>query len=206
LEPIVITEPTLEPVVKAEAKAHCRIDVDDTAQDSMLDIYITRARDYLEWVTQRTILKKRLQANFDAWPCSGVFELPWATPLISVVSVTYVDKDEVSHTWASTEYATSVGSTKKWGRVALKSGKSFPSDELSVLDPIRIVYDAGLDTSASPAMEADASTKGAILELVARFFDIPEAEMITDRAAVQARELQYGFRAIAQRLLARYEF
>lgn len=206
MEPIVLSGPVLEPVTLAEAKAHCRIDSSGVDQDSLIEIYISAARDYLEFVTKRTIHRKLLQHNLDQWPCYGAVDLPFATPLLSIESIVYVDSDEVSHTWDASNYATSAGSRKKWGRVLLKSGCAFPGDSLSPSDPIRITYYAGIDPSASPVIEPEANEKLAILQLVARFFDIPEAEMITDRKSVEAVELKYGFRAIAQRLLAKYEF
>jgi uncharacterized phiE125 gp8 family phage protein len=203
--PIVITEPIIEPVTLTEAKAHCRVDTSDNEQDALISGMISAARDYVEWATGLTIHQKTLQLNLEAWPSCGVIELPGATPLVEVVSIKYYDTDEVEHTWGSSEYVTSAGSKRKFGRVAPKYSYTFPSVSLSPLDPIRITYTAGIAT-ASPMAEADATVKRLVLELVARMFEIRESETITDRASVAAVAMQYGTDALISRLKVDYAF
>lgn len=194
----VITEPTLEPITLADAKQQCNIDVDHDGQNTLIESFIVAARDYVEWRTGITVHEKTLQLHLDRWPC-GAIELPGATPLIAVTSVTYYDSDNTPTVWSSSNYATSVGSNRKIGRIAPNYGVSYPSFTPYALDPIRIRYRAGI-AIASPATEAEDVAKQSVRELVAGMFANRESEIVTDRAVIAAIAMNYGVEAMIARL------
>jgi uncharacterized phiE125 gp8 family phage protein len=69
-----VTQPTVEPISIAEAKAQARID--DTAEDLiLLASYISAAREWAESYTERTFVHTRWQLRTDAFPSE--FRLPF---------------------------------------------------------------------------------------------------------------------------------
>lgn len=107
-----VTAPTLEPVLLAEAKSHCRIDSDD--EDGLLAGYILAARHHCETYLRRALITQTWDLLIDNdWPCETIngyqqlrINLP-KSPLISVTSITYVDGSGISQTLASNQYQVS---------------------------------------------------------------------------------------------------
>lgn len=67
-----LTEPAAEPVTLAEAKAHCRVDID--ADDTLIQGYIRTARELCEDYVERAFVTQQLQMKLDQWPIE--VELP----------------------------------------------------------------------------------------------------------------------------------
>ena len=67
-----LTEPATEPVTLAEAKAHCRVDID--ADDTLIQGYIRTARELCEDYVERAFVTQQLQMKLDQWPIE--VELP----------------------------------------------------------------------------------------------------------------------------------
>lgn len=82
------TAPTREPVTLTEAKTHLRID--HSEEDGTLAGYILAARHHIEGATRRALSPQTWELTLDHFP--PVIELPMP-PLVSVVSVKYVDRD-----------------------------------------------------------------------------------------------------------------
>lgn len=85
-----LTAPAVEPITLAEAKAHCR--VDHSTDDSLIQGYITAAREWVEDYVDRSLVTQRLVMKLDAFPHE--IELP-RPPMIAsgtatAVTVTYV--------------------------------------------------------------------------------------------------------------------
>lgn len=162
--------PAIEPVTVEEAKAHCRISVND--EDALLTRLIKVGRSMVEERTQRALITQTWDAKYDAWPCvglGGAFELPLA-PLQSVTSITYVDTDGTTQTWDSASYQVSApsGPIADRGRVALAYGYYFPVLRTLTLDAVRIRFVCGYGTAASSVPE---DLRTAILFLVHEMYD-----------------------------------
>lgn len=84
-----ITEPTIEPVSIAEAKAHLRVDADFTDDDLYIQSLISAARYHVETVSDRTLVRSQWQLKFDHFP-SWDLELPRPPIATGQISVTYV--------------------------------------------------------------------------------------------------------------------
>ena len=83
------TEPAVEPVTLAEAKAHCRIDTTD--DDAYLATLVTAARTYVEDVLDITMITTILEARYDCFP---LWELTLPRPPLASQTVTVIYRDE----------------------------------------------------------------------------------------------------------------
>lgn len=89
-----ITEPTVEPVSIAEAKAHLRIDQDFTDDDLYVQSLISAARMHVENASDRTLILSQWQMKLDVFP-SWDIELPKPPIAPGDVVVSYIPSDAV---------------------------------------------------------------------------------------------------------------
>jgi uncharacterized phiE125 gp8 family phage protein len=147
--PIIITEPTIEPVTLAEAKSVLRVSHDD--DDMMIAGYIKSAREWAENYADIYIMTQVVEWRFDRWPGS-VFNLD-LFPLQSVDSIKYDDTSspitEQTLT-ANTDYWSVI---TKCGRIeAINSWPSLTDRP----DAVKIRCTVGYaDTGASPSVLRD---------------------------------------------------
>ncbi|MGJ8619610.1 MAG: head-tail connector protein [Methylophilaceae bacterium] len=135
---IVITEPTEEPVSVAEAKLHGH--VDDAAEDTLIGIYISAAREQCEHILGRSIMPQTLELTLDQFPVAEIELLkPPVTDLVGVYYADPVTLQEV--TLASDQYTLD---TKRSGQVWLlpTSEASWP-ETADVANAVRVRYEAG---------------------------------------------------------------
>lgn len=154
--------PTVEPVSIQDARLHCRID--DNADNSYVSALITAARIMAEQYTRRVFITQSWVMYMDAWPCERFIEIPKA-PLQGISSIVTYDDDDVSTTFASSNYYRDTISTP--GRVVLRSGASWPDVE-RVANGIVINFVAGY--AASPA-GIPQDIRQAILMIVAHLYE-----------------------------------
>jgi uncharacterized phiE125 gp8 family phage protein len=133
-----ITAPAAEPVSLETAKLHLR--VDGTADDVLIAVYIKSARELGEGLAGRAFVTQTLELVIDEWPSDGKLKLP-RSPLQSVTSVKYLDKDKVEHTW--TDYV--VDERSEPGMIIFNDT---PSDELFVSGAIAVRFVAGYGLAA----------------------------------------------------------
>lgn len=146
----VYTAPYAEPMSLTEAKLHLR--VDSTADDTHIPGLISAAREYWEGVQCRALVLQTLELIMDAWPDGDEIRLPQA-PLRAVSSISYVDIDDTTTTFAASNY--NVNLKASLGRITLGYGKSWPSASLRKGGAITIRFVAGYATPFT----ADASTE-----------------------------------------------
>ena len=172
---VLVTGPASEPVSKEEAKAHLR--VDGTDDDSYITALITTARRHVEAILRRALMPQTWKLVLDSWPTDIVkFAKP---PLTSVSSVTYLDENGDSQTFASTNYV--VDTAGEPGRLTLAKDASWPTDELYTLGAVQIQFVAGYaDVDAVPQ-----EYKQAILLLVGHFYENREAVVAAQGANIQ---------------------
>lgn len=117
----VVTEPAIEPVSRAEAKWHARIDVND--EDVLIDGYIHAARRQVEKDTGRALVNTVYDFTIDAFPEERAIRLPrW--PVASVTSITSYDDDDVVSTFAASKYFVDTAQR----RIRLNDGETWPTD------------------------------------------------------------------------------
>lgn len=171
------TAPSVEPLSASEAKSHIRVDISD--DDTLIGTYIKAARQDRENFTRRAFVSQTWDLYLDAFPGSSVIELP-KPPLQSVTHIKYTDEDGNETEFSSDSYQVDIYSEP--GRIMLKSGYSWPSDTLQVMNGVQIRFVCGYGDAGSDVPEnfrrAIALIVGSLYEnrediSVAQLFSIP---------------------------------
>ncbi len=141
------TAPAVEPVALAEAKAHCRVDA--SADDALIQGYITTAREWVEDYIDRALVTQQLVMKLDAFPPE--IELP-RPPMIAsgtatAVTITYVTGEAGgTATLSSSQYRVDRDSTP--GVIRTLYGGSWPSHLLDQ-NSVTVSWWAGYGDAAS---------------------------------------------------------
>ncbi len=163
----VTTPPAIEPISYNEAKAQLRR-FDDEEQ-TLIEFYITVARQYAEEVQHRAYIEQEILYTLDRWPSRNRILLPRA-PLMSVTSVQYRDFEGNIETLPAANYT--VITNEEPGMIVLNDGETWPTETLFPVSGIRIVFEAGYGTTAA---SVPATVKQAILMLIAHYMENREA-------------------------------
>lgn len=135
----ITTAPTVEPITLLEAKEFMRVDNDD--ENPLIESLISVAREKIESDTKRAIAAQTLRYNLDSFPWdSRVISIP-RPPLVAVSSITYIDEDGVTQTWAASNYV--VDSSSEPGRVQLAENSEWPETQSGRINAVAINYTAG---------------------------------------------------------------
>jgi len=119
------TAPASLPVTTADMKLHLR--VDQSADDTLIDILVGGAMEKAETETQRALITQTWYMYLDGFPLCTYFYLP-KPPLQSVTSIKYNDVDGAEQTLSTSVY----GVDKQNGvasRIYLKENQSWPDTE-----------------------------------------------------------------------------
>lgn len=92
--------PPSEPIHLDEAKLHCRVELDFTADDALIGALITAARSQVEASTTRRLVTRGLRATMSGFPC----EIELQSPARKVTSVSYLDEAGATQTVDSDDY------------------------------------------------------------------------------------------------------
>lgn len=86
-----LTQPPVEPVSLAEAKAHIRVDTED--DDALIQALIASSREWVENYLDRTLIRTQWQMRLDFFPHSIALPRPPFTPeqQLQTVAITYTD-------------------------------------------------------------------------------------------------------------------
>lgn len=170
----VSSAPSIEPISLVDAKAHMNI-TDDTDDDTYITTLITAARKYGESRQCRTYINTTLVWKLEGFPRQihstaeriRVLYVPRA-PLSSVSSITYIDNDGNSQTWASSKYT--VDTDTEPGRIEPAFGEAWPSTR-NIFNAVTVTYIAGYGSSKSDVPE---TTRQAILLMVEHLYGFRE--------------------------------
>lgn len=144
----IATAPAVEPVSLSEAKIDLRVDHDD--DDTLIAALITSARMEAEGLARRAFISQTLDLSLTNWPADGYIRLP-LPPVASVTSVTYYKDDNTSATMSSSDYI--VVTDIDPAVLTLAKDKTWPSDALRTVAPIRVRYVAGYGATAASVPE-----------------------------------------------------
>jgi uncharacterized phiE125 gp8 family phage protein len=160
------TAPTTEPLSSTEAKLHLRVDASD--EDTLITALITAARQHVENIAGRALISQTWVALFEEWP-KDHFELPMATPLVSVSSVKYTPDGGVETTLSSSVYY--ANTVAYVGNVSLADDQAWPTDTLRTQNPISVEYVCGNANAAA----VPSAIKAAMLLHIGHLFENREA-------------------------------
>ncbi len=176
-----VTAALAEPVTQAEMKTF--LNVTTTDDDTLIDTMISAARDLVEKITQRALVRRTYRADIGGF--YSKISLAWV-PLASVTSVKYYDTASPSVLTALADSSSSPLVTSEVYRVNeagsmlyLVNGESWPTTDLRH-DAVQITYVAGYaPDSASPldhAANVPDALKAALKLLVADMYLNREAQ------------------------------
>lgn len=182
-----VTPPAVEPIDLTTLKEHMRVDFTDS--DTLLNNYITAAREYVEESYDRALVNQTWDFSLDAFPWDQLsIELPiW--PLQSVTTVTYYDNNNNPTVWSQGNYF--VDSVSRPGRIVLGFGQGWPAITLRQANAVVIRYVAGY---GSDATLVPWRTKVALMMLVDHWYE-NNAPIIAERG-VTPQEIPFAIRAL----------
>lgn len=137
----VITPPATEPLTLSEAKSYLRIS--GTDDDTIMSSLIAQAREYCEGYQGRKYITQTLEAFLDRFSC-GSIEFRDCSPVQSITSITYTDKDGRDATIAAADY--NFDEVSFVNKIDLAYGKTWPAVELKPTNGIKITFVAGYKT------------------------------------------------------------
>lgn len=146
---LTVTETATPAVPLKDIKRHLNIDYSD--DDTLLTDYILTATRDVEHDTNRSFINKTYVMKLDCFPSYYTVGLhndiviPVA-PLSSVTSITYVDENEATQTWASSKYT--VDTSSEPARVEPAYQETYPST-LNINNAVTVTFVAGYGTSES---------------------------------------------------------
>lgn len=126
------TQPTVEPITLAEAKAHCRVDLSD--EDGYIASLIRVAREVVEDRLDQTLVTTVWEARYDSFPIWEL-TLPRSPMLPNAVTVVYRDGEGVERTATSQAGGFQVDHRSTPGRIYPNYAATWPAvrgDENSV--------------------------------------------------------------------------
>lgn len=136
-----------EPVTLAAARLQCKVDADDTSNDTLLDVLRVGAREYAEHYTGRAFGPRVLEGLLDAFPASdGGFDIP-LSPVTAITSIKYTDTAGAEQTLDPSKYALNTYGLSR--RVTLTYGNSWPSTQ-DVDGAVRVRFACGHATANVP--------------------------------------------------------
>ncbi len=148
-----VTAPTNPMLSTAEANAHLRVDID--TEDSLVDRWVTAAKDRVENHVNRALITQTWDQILPAFPrCPSKIQLPKA-PLQSVTSITYIDLAGDSQVWDSANYDVFIfsGPQAEPGFIVPAHNVSWPSVR-AVPNAVTIRFVAGYGDDAADCPEA----------------------------------------------------
>lgn len=175
-----VSGPALDPISLAEAKAHCRVDADDS--DGLIAGYILAARQHVETVCNRALISQTYDLFIDrGWPYYFDFdwrsnrrqiELPKA-PAQSVTSISYVDSTGSTQILAANQYVVDVSTPI--GRIEPAYGVSWPEVRCQP-QAITVRFVAGYGSSPGDVPEP---IRQAMLLLIGHWYESREATTLS---------------------------
>ena len=138
-------EPTIEPITLENLKDRLRIG--STCDfDAELSLILTQARKQVEQDTYRRLITQTVVGYMDEFRWVREIELRLA-PISSVTSISYVDLNGTTQTFASSRYSTDIISTPP--RIVLKTNEQVEYTEWSTPNAVAITFVAGYGATAA---------------------------------------------------------
>jgi uncharacterized phiE125 gp8 family phage protein len=164
----VVTGPAVEPWTLDEVRGHLRVEHHD--EDLLIEGLLRAAIERVELIAQRSLITQTLEARYDAFPGGRALTLP--RPCQSVTSVQYTPAGAVvASTFAASNYQVDTVGTP--GSIWLRSGCSWPGDELEPVNGVQVQFVAGYGDAATDVPQ---TLRQLLLMYVAHWYERPETD------------------------------
>ena len=181
------TQPTVEPVTLAEAKAHLRVDITD--DDSYISALITAARQYAEEYLDRALIAQQLTMRMDSFPSE--FELPRppmaSSGTLTSTSITYTLEAATPTTTTLSAATYRVDRDDTPGRIRTIYGGTWPS-HLADPNAVAVTWWAGYGSSGS---DVPSAIRHAMLMIIGHLY---ERRLAAD--SMTSNEVPFGVKAL----------
>lgn len=167
--------PTSLPITLAQARSQCRVDSDNTAEDTMFStVWIPAVTDACEQLLCRSIMLQTWRLTLDCFEDEII--LPWPN-VLAVSAVTYRDTAGVWQTLDSAYYE--VDTVSSPGRLVLAASHSWPT-LYEGINNVRIDYTAGYSSGN------EAAQQGAVPNAVKQWLLLAVATAYAQRESIAA--------------------
>lgn len=143
----VIAAPAAEPVSLSTARMHCR--VDSLAEEALMSIYITAAREWIEHYVGHLVAGSTVEVNSDTFPLGDITLA--AGPVASIVKIGYYNTLGVEVAVSSSAYW--LDSRGDQAYVRLQTGQTWPT-VVSTANAAFVRYIAGYTVVPSAIVAA----------------------------------------------------
>jgi len=171
----------MEPISVEDARLHLR--ATESVEDAYIADLITAARQTVERRCSRSFYDRTLELVLDRFPSCDEIRLLFG-PVSSVPSITYLDADGVSQTFAAASYV--LDSTSVHPRVVLADGESWPETQAHP-NAVTIRYVAGYGTDS---VDIPADLRHAVRFLVGHWYANREAVVVGTISSQVAETLE----------------
>ena len=141
----VTSEPEIEPITVQEVKDFAKLEYEDTAEDTILEGFITAVRIAAEKYLGMAFIEQTIQMKMDYWP-DAVVLLP-RPPLISVTKICTLDEDDTETEYSSDNYY--IITEGQPGKVILKKDVIAPTNTDRNYGGFLVEFKAGYGADAS---------------------------------------------------------
>jgi uncharacterized phiE125 gp8 family phage protein len=172
----ITVQPASEPITTAQAKAHLRVDFSD--EDTLIDLYITAARQFCEHYTNRVFITQTWRQNEDCFSYPIKLKV---NPVVSLTSLKYYDTNDAQQTLTDTSANFQKDFNSDEAAIYEGTTNDFPSLSSNVINPIEIITVCGYGA----ASDVPEQIKQAIKIMVSHFYEnremvnVPIASMAT---------------------------
>ncbi len=151
----ILTAPTVEPVSLSDMKLHLR--VDHSADDSLISVLISAARDYIERNTRRTLIHTTYRLMMDWFPADHI-ELPRGPVAQIAVAgsysyamprIRYYDQDSTLQTLTYADEDFHLDLDNNPPRLCLLPLSIWPLTEIGRTNAVEVDFVAGFSSSAA---------------------------------------------------------
>ncbi len=179
-----ITPSAVEPITLDEAKAHIR--VEDQESDVLITSLIGAAREYCEGFQNRQYITATWELWLDAWPDKDYIAIP-RPPLQAVENIKYYSADNMEYTLDTADYF--VDDKNEPGKVVLAYGKAWPIMPLRPASSVAVRFVAGYGDTAEGVPMA---VRQATMLLIGFWYDNREAAV----SGIISREIEFSVKSL----------
>ena len=175
LKTSLVTAPSAEPIGLTDVKKQLRLPLGETAENDLLNGFISGARQRVETITNRKLIMQTWKVYYDDWPTDDCLILPY-TPLSTGTApiITYEDAQKTGYILPSTAWRSD--SVTEPPRLCLEYNDSWPTVTLNNVNPVCVQFVCGYSTASSSAVPA--SIQIALKMIVGHWYENREQYLV----------------------------